>query len=111
MCLPISIHTAKSKPNWTVGSGFSSISPSNLGQIPKSGTGLKSKCSQPYQCRCRCNIAYKDMYVFRADKKFKHSLDGIGDGCDVCPENPRLFSDPDKIRAGFEGFRSIGMYL
>ena len=51
------------------------------------------------------------MYVFRADKKFKHSLDGIGDGCDVCPENPRLFSDPDKIRAGFEGFRSIGMYL
>ena len=34
--------TAKLKPDWTIGSGFSLISPSNLGQIPKSGTVLKS---------------------------------------------------------------------
>ena len=36
------IYTAKLKPIWTVGSGFSSISPSNLDQISKSGTVLKS---------------------------------------------------------------------
>ena len=36
------VHTAKLKPIWTVGSGFSSISPSNLDQISKSGTVLKS---------------------------------------------------------------------
>ena len=35
-------YTARSKPDWTVGSGFSSISPSNLDQISKSGTVLKS---------------------------------------------------------------------
>ena len=35
-------NTAKLKPDWTVGSGFSSISPSNLDQISKSGTVLKS---------------------------------------------------------------------
>ena len=40
------LYTAKLKPIWTVGSGFSSISPSNLGQIPKSRTVLKSARSQ-----------------------------------------------------------------
>ena len=42
-------HTAKLKPDWTVGSGFSSISPSNLGQISKSGTVLKSTRSQLFK--------------------------------------------------------------
>ena len=42
-------NTAKLKPDWTVGSGFSSISPSNLGQIPKSGTVLKSAHSQLFK--------------------------------------------------------------
>ena len=43
------LYTAKLKPDWTVGSGFSSISPSNLGQIPKSGTVLKSTRSQLFK--------------------------------------------------------------
>ena len=34
--------TVKSKSIHSVGSGFSSVSPSNLGQISKSGTVLKS---------------------------------------------------------------------
>ena len=36
------VHTVKSESIHSVGSGFSSISPSNLGQISKSGTVLKS---------------------------------------------------------------------
>ena len=42
-------NTAKLKPDWTAGSGFSSISPSNLDQISKSGTVLKSTHSQLYK--------------------------------------------------------------
>lgn len=49
--------------------------------------------------------------TFRADKKFLHELDGIGDGCDVCLVNPRLFNNLEQIRAGFNEFRGIGMYF
>ena len=41
--------TVKSKSIHSVGSGFSSIYPSNLGQIPTSGTVLKSTCSQLFK--------------------------------------------------------------
>ena len=41
--------TVKSESIHSVGSGFSSISPSNLGQISKSGTVLKSTRSQLFK--------------------------------------------------------------
>ena len=42
-------YTVKSESIHSVGFGFSSISPSNLGQISKSGTVLKSTRSQLFK--------------------------------------------------------------
>ena len=46
-------------------------------------------------------LIYDNLSIFREDKKVCNHLLGQGDGCNLCLENPRNWSDWDRIKSNF----------
>ena len=44
---------------------------------------------------------YDNLSIFREDKKVCNCLLGQGDGCNICLENPRNWSDWERIKSNF----------